>query len=183
MITRRNVLHGSLLATAGAAVGRINPDFFFTSAHAQEGRTMRFLGAEALTGNWDPTTHTNLGQLIVEGFVFGYLTRAPMSPDNPEELIYELATEMNSVDEYTLEVKLREGVKFHDGTPFTVNDAVQTLRRQAVQAERAEELEELNAELKRQNESLCLTNVELADKVAASDEVVQALKQHVDSPT
>jgi hypothetical protein len=30
---------------------------------------------------------------------------------------------------------------------------------------------------------LCLTNVELADKVAASDEVVQALKQHVDSVT
>ncbi|MAY61753.1 MAG: diguanylate cyclase [Rhizobiales bacterium] len=126
MITRRNVLHGSLLATAGAAVGRINPDFFFTSAHAQEGRTMRFLGAEALTGNWDPTTHTNLGQLIVEGFVFGYLTRAPMSPDNPEELIYELATEMNSVDEYTLEVKLREGVKFHDGTPFTAADVKAT---------------------------------------------------------
>lgn len=126
MITRRNVLQGSLLGAAAAAVGRINPDFLFTSAFAQEGRTMRFLGAEALTGNWDPTTHTNLGQLIVEGFVFGYLTRAPMRPDNPEELIYELATEMNSIDEYTLEVKLREGVKFHDGTPFTANDVKAT---------------------------------------------------------
>ena len=65
---------------------RINPEFFISSARAQSGKPMRFLAAEALTGNWDPTTHTNLGQLIIEGMMFGYLTRAPMRPDNPEEI-------------------------------------------------------------------------------------------------
>ena len=80
MISRRNILQGGLVGAAAAAVGRLNPDFLFTSAHAQAARSLRFLGAEALTGNWDPTTHTNLGQLIVEGYVFGYLTRAPMTP-------------------------------------------------------------------------------------------------------
>lgn len=126
MINRRQLLQGAAFTAAAAGVGRINPDFLFTSAHAAEGRTLRFLGAEALTGNWDPTTHTNLGQLIVEGYVFGYLTRAPMKPDNPEELIYELATSLTPIDEYTLEVKLREGIKFHDGTPFTSADVKAT---------------------------------------------------------
>jgi len=86
------------------------------SAFAAEGKALRFLGAEALTGNWDPTTHTNLGQLIVEGFVFGYLTRAPMKPDKPDELIFELAESMKPIDTYTMEVTLRKGIKFHDGT-------------------------------------------------------------------
>lgn len=115
-----------MLGVGAAGLGRINPDFLFTSAFAQENRPLRFLGAEALTGNWDPTTHTNLGQLIVEGYVMGYLTRAPMRPDNPEELIFELATSLTPVDEHTLEVKLREGVKFHDGTPFTSADVKAT---------------------------------------------------------
>jgi peptide/nickel transport system substrate-binding protein len=126
MISRRNILQGGLVGAAAAAVGRLNPDFLFTSAHAQAARSLRFLGAEALTGNWDPTTHTNLGQLIVEGYVFGYLTRAPMTPEKPEELIFELATSMEPIDEHTLEVKLREGVKFHDGTPFTAEDVKAT---------------------------------------------------------
>ena len=41
----------------------------------------------------------------------------------------------------------------------------------------------MNLELKRQNEALSLANVELVDKVAASDEVVQVLKQHMDTAT
>ena len=52
-----------------------------------------------------------------------------------------------------------------------------------LEREASEELEELNRELKRQNEVLCKENVELADKVAASDEVVQVLKKHMDTAT
>ncbi len=126
MLDRRTLLQGALLGAGAAGLGRIDPGFLFTSAFAQENRPLRFLGAEALTGNWDPTTHTNLGQLIVEGYVMGYLTRAPMRPENPEELIFELATSLTPIDEHTLEVKLREGVKFHDGTPFTSADVKAT---------------------------------------------------------
>ena len=85
-----------------------------------------FLSAENITGNWDPTAHTTLSQTNIEGFVMGFLTRAPMRPENPDEVIYELATEINEIDAFTLEIKLREGVTFHDGKPFKAEDVKAT---------------------------------------------------------
>ena len=126
MINRRNLMLGGLTGAAAYGFGRVNPDFLMNSAFAAEGKTLRFLGAEALTGNWDPTTHTNLGQLIVEGFVFGYLTRAPMRPEKPDELVFELAESLKPIDTYTMEVKLRKGIKFHDGSPLTAADVKAT---------------------------------------------------------
>ncbi|WP_259699751.1 ABC transporter substrate-binding protein, partial [Pseudomonas protegens] len=82
--------------------------------------------AETLTGNWDPSSHTTLAQINLESFVFGYLTRAPMTPEKPDELVMELATEMKLIDEHTLEFKLREGVTFHDGKPFRAEDVKAT---------------------------------------------------------
>ncbi len=124
-IDRRLFLGGA----AAAAVGMpcLNTDFFIHSAYAQAAsKPIVFLGAEALTGNWDPTTHTNLGQLILESFVFGYLTRCPMRPEKPEQLNFELATAVNPIDKYTLEFKLRDGVAFHDGKPFGAEDVKAT---------------------------------------------------------
>src|ERR1700737_4454221 len=126
MISRRDVLLGGAVGIAGLGFGRVNPNFLMNSAFAAEGQTLRFLGAEALTGNWDPTTHTNLGQLIVEGFVFGYLTRAPMKPEKPDELVFELAESLTPIDPYTMEVKLKKGIKFHNGAPFTSADVKAT---------------------------------------------------------
>jgi peptide/nickel transport system substrate-binding protein len=106
-LSRRFFLGGSAFVTAAMAAPRLNLPFLFSSAYAETAsKPMMFLGAEALTGNWDPTTHTNLGQLIFESFVFGYLTRCPMKPSNPEELVFELATAINPIDKYTLEFKL-----------------------------------------------------------------------------
>ena len=101
MINRRDLMLAGLAGATAYGFGRVNPDFLINSAFAAEGKTLRFLGAEALTGNWDPTTHTNLGQLIVEGFVFGYLTRAPMRPQKPDELVFELANSLTPIDTYT----------------------------------------------------------------------------------
>jgi peptide/nickel transport system substrate-binding protein len=126
MFTRRDALKMVAASVGAAGAMRVDPEFFISSARAQSGKPMRFLAAEALTGNWDPTTHTNLGQLIIEGMMFGYLTRAPMRPDNPEEIVFELATSLTPIDQYTLEVKLREGVKFHDGQEFTAEDVKAT---------------------------------------------------------
>src|SRR5699024_7184907 len=62
------------------------------------------------------------GQINFEGFVFGALFRTPMRPDNPSEVVWELATAQKLIDEYTMEFKLRDGVTFHNGAPFSAED-------------------------------------------------------------
>ncbi|MBY5760240.1 ABC transporter substrate-binding protein [Rhizobium leguminosarum] len=123
---RRSLLKSSALAGIALGMPVLNPSFFVNPANAAEGKALNFLSAENLTGNWDPSSHTTLAQINIESFVFGYLTRAPMRPDNPDELVMELATEMKLIDEHTLEFKLREGVTFHDGKPFTAEDVKAT---------------------------------------------------------
>ncbi|WP_155043832.1 ABC transporter substrate-binding protein [Paracoccus shanxieyensis] len=126
MINRRNFLNYAALAGAGFAAPRINADFFFSPAMAQTLKPIVFLSAENITGNWDPTAHTTLSQTNIEGFVMGYLTRAPMRPEKPDETVYELATEITELDAFRLQIKLREGVTFHDGHPFTAADVKAT---------------------------------------------------------
>ena len=123
MIKRRTFLAG-----AGALAGfqQINPSFFISSAFAQTGKPITFLSAENITGNWDPTAHTTLSQKIIEGFVMGFLARAPMRPEDPGEMVYELAESMDLLDGNRLQIKLRNGVTFHDGHPFTSADVKAT---------------------------------------------------------
>jgi len=71
-----------------------------------------------MSGNWDPTSHTSIGQQVLEVCVRLPDARSD-ALEKPEELVFELAESMNSIDPHTLEVKLRKGIKFHDGTPFT----------------------------------------------------------------
>jgi len=127
-IDRRDFLKRSSMAAALAASGApmINAGFFASPAYAGSDKPIHFLSAENLTGNWDPSSHTTLGQINFEGFVFGYLTRAPMRPDNPDELVMELAESMELLDEHTLQFKLKKGVKFHNGEPFTAADVKAT---------------------------------------------------------
>ncbi|WP_112322189.1 ABC transporter substrate-binding protein [Oceanibium sediminis] len=123
---RRQFLRSSAMASVVLGGSMINRGFFSSPAFAAENRPINFLSAENLTGNWDPTSHTTLGQINLESFVFGYLTRAPMTPDNPDEIVFELAESMTLLDEHRLEFKLRQGVKFHNGEPFTANDVKAT---------------------------------------------------------
>jgi peptide/nickel transport system substrate-binding protein len=125
-MSRRKFLGTSTLATMVASAPVINAGFFSSPAYAGSDKKITFLSAENLTGNWDPSSHTTLGQINLESFVFGYLTRAPMTPDNPDEIVFELAEEMNLLDEHTLEFKLRKGVSFHNGAPFTAADVKAT---------------------------------------------------------
>ena len=127
-IDRRDFLKSSPMALALAASGAplINGAFFASPAYAGSNKAISFLSAENLTGNWDPSSHTTLGQINFEGFVFGYLTRAPMRPENPDELVMELAESMELLDEHTLQFKLKKGVTFHNGEPFTAADVKAT---------------------------------------------------------
>jgi peptide/nickel transport system substrate-binding protein len=126
MMNRRKFLQSSSLATMVASAPIINAGFFSSAAFAASDKAITFLSAENLTGNWDPSSHTTLGQINLESFVFGYLTRAPMTPENPDEIVFELAEAMTLIDEHTLEFKLRQGVSFHNGEPFTAADVKAT---------------------------------------------------------
>lgn len=83
--------------------------------------------SEAVTGNWDPTAHTNLGQLLIEKVIFDGLYDTPCPPENPTEIVPALALSHTQIDDRTIEFRLREGVKFHDGSDFTAEDAKATI--------------------------------------------------------
>jgi peptide/nickel transport system substrate-binding protein len=122
----RRTLMARATAFAGAGLLTLNPEFLCSAAMAQSDKPMVFLSAENITGNWDPTAHTTLSQKNVEGFVMGFLTRAPMRLDAPGAVTYELATSLKLLDEHRLEIKLRNDIKFHDGKPFKAEDVKAT---------------------------------------------------------
>ncbi|MDP2732364.1 MAG: ABC transporter substrate-binding protein, partial [Hoeflea sp.] len=121
--TRRRFLAGT--AVFGIA-GAIGTPAILGKAFAQASNTLIFAAAGTVTGSWDPSSHTVAPQITAEGFLFGRLTRCPMTPDNPGEILPDLALSWSQVDEHTLEYKLREGVTFHDGKPFTARDVKAT---------------------------------------------------------
>ncbi|MGH6943668.1 MAG: ABC transporter substrate-binding protein [Geminicoccaceae bacterium] len=49
--------------------------------------------------------------------------------DENQQLVPGLAVSWKPIDDHTWEFKLREGVKFHDGTPFTADDVIFTFER------------------------------------------------------
>lgn len=108
---------GSLLAAGAGPFGR---------ARAQAGKSLVFAAAGTVTSSWDPTSHTVAPQITAEGFVFGRLTKCPMKPDNPGEILPDLAVSWKALDKFTIEYSLRKGVKFHDGKEFSAEDVKAT---------------------------------------------------------
>ncbi|WP_137113391.1 ABC transporter substrate-binding protein [Mesorhizobium sp. GR13] len=121
MITRRDIFVG---AGALGAVGVLSSAGF--PAQAQGKKTVVLASMGPVTGNWDPTSHTTLGQGNFEKFVFNALTRAPMPDGQPDLLEPALAESWTLIDKNTIEFKLRSGVKFHDGKEFSAEDVKAT---------------------------------------------------------
>lgn len=120
MTTRRQILAGAGAAMAFGALGMP------LVANAQTKKTVVLASMGPLTGNFDPTSHTTLGQGNFEKIVFSHLTRAPMEEGKTDILEPDLATSWQIIDEHTIEFKLREGVKFHDGKVFGAEDVKAT---------------------------------------------------------
>ena len=74
-------------------------------------------------GSLAPYSHNNQQAFIPGTLVYESL----IIKDDDGQFQPKLATEWEFVDDLTLNVTLREGVKFHDGTDFTADDVVYSL--------------------------------------------------------
>ncbi len=83
-------------------------------------------GFNSEPGKLDPQNNTQIVGIMIERQIF-----EPLVDKDPEtgELIPCLATEWSWDDDTHLRLKLREGVKFHNGEDFTADDVLYTLER------------------------------------------------------
>ena len=76
--------------------------------------------------NWDPPNSVLRESIILGYNVFDHLAARDLKTGKVGP---SLAVSWRSLDDTTWEVKLRKGVKFHDGTPFTARDVKATFDR------------------------------------------------------
>ncbi len=89
------------------------------------GRQTLIVGLSQAPTSLDPADHrSRLSETVIRNMFDGLVTR-----DTRSGVHLELAEEMNWLDEQTLEVKLRQGVMFHDGVEMTADDVVFTFDR------------------------------------------------------
>ena len=83
------------------------------------------IGLQAAVTSMDPHYHN----LTPNNSLLAHVFEALVTRDANGKLVPALATSWRAVDNLTWEFKLRQGVKVHDGTPFTADDVVFTLKR------------------------------------------------------
>ena len=76
--------------------------------------------------NWDPPNSVLRESIILGYNVFDHLAARDLKTNKVGP---SLAVSWRNVDDTTWEVKLRQGVKFHDGTPFSAKDVKATFDR------------------------------------------------------
>ena len=83
------------------------------------------IGLQAAITSMDPHFHNLSPNNALSLHIFQPLIQR----DENQKLIPALATSWKALDDLTWEFKLRKNVRFHDGTPFTAEDVVFTLKR------------------------------------------------------
>jgi peptide/nickel transport system substrate-binding protein len=92
---------------------------------APPARDVILVALSAAPTSLDPADHrSRQSETIIRNMFDGLVTR-----DNSSGVHLELAESLEWVDDTTLEVKLRQGVKFHDGVEMTADDVVFTFER------------------------------------------------------
>jgi len=97
---------------------------FAASAQTKEDTLVYALQSDVDT--WDPPNSVLREAIILGYHVFDHLATRDLKT---RKVIPNLATSWKAVDETTWEVKLRQNVKFHDGSPFTARDVKATFDR------------------------------------------------------
>jgi peptide/nickel transport system substrate-binding protein len=93
-------------------------------AHAQKQREVS-IGLQAAITSIDPHYHN----LSPNNSLLQHIFEPLIKRDANQRLVPALATSWKAVDDLTWEFKLRKNVRFHDGSPFTADDVVFTLKR------------------------------------------------------
>ena len=95
------------------------------AAPADEGSGTIVIAMGAAPVSLDPADHRSReSETVIRNMFDGLVTR-----DATNGVHMQLAESMDWADEQTLNIKLREGVKFHDGTEMTADDVVFTFER------------------------------------------------------
>jgi len=119
-IGRRTLGQGMAAAGALALPGLI----FAKPAEAQRGADTLRLAFRDAVPNVDPYFNN-----LRTGLILGHQAWDGLVHRDPDTFrtVPALATEWKWVDPLTLDFTLRQGVKFHDGSPFTADDVVYTI--------------------------------------------------------
>lgn len=128
-ISRRKLVQsgaGAALASGlivPATVASPAPRISFPSSRLQEepkrGGVLRY-GLSTDPSNFEPHVSTGAASSAIKVMVYAQL----LTYDDDANLIGNLAEEFGWADDTTYEVKLREGVTWHDGSPVTVDDVI-----------------------------------------------------------
>src|SRR3989441_7473814 len=96
------------------------------AAHAQTKEDTLVYALQSDIDSWDPP-----GSVLREAIILGYhvFDHLAVRDLKTRKVIPNLAISWKTIDDTTWEVKLRQGVKFHDGTPFTSKDVKATFDR------------------------------------------------------
>jgi peptide/nickel transport system substrate-binding protein len=111
----------------GACAGQASPKPGPASGSATSGAATKTLiwGSSADVSRMNPQLSTNFVDIGVYNAVFDQLTRR----DAEMKIIPGLATEWKLLDDTTWQFKLRPGVRFHNGDPFTGADVKFSIER------------------------------------------------------
>jgi peptide/nickel transport system substrate-binding protein len=127
---RRQVIQsaaaGAGLAVASSVTISLRADARQTPPTSQSIDTLR-IAMSSLPPQLDPQTDTFIVMVRVYNMAFDTLIQRDWA--NGGALVPGLATSWTQVDETTLELVLRPGVTFQDGSPFTANDVKFTFDR------------------------------------------------------
>ena len=83
------------------------------------------IGLQAAITSMDPHYH-NVGP---NNSTLRHVFESLINTDESQKLVPALATAWKTIDDTTWEFKLRKNVRWHDGSPFTADDVVFTLKR------------------------------------------------------
>jgi len=117
-LTRRRFLAGSALAAGVAGFPAV-----LRGQVKRSGEIVAGVSERALT--LDPANHYSISATSVLRHIFDPL----VDVTNESKFVPALAESWRAVNDTTWRFVLRQGVRFHDGTPFTADSVVYTLRR------------------------------------------------------